>query len=231
MMPFPLPRVPTPQEWLIDRLADRLAKAQNLFGLLTRLELGVFWFCWRRSLETHNPALKELLLDQARGEYRHAQVLSRYAAKIAPQTEMLLRYGAERLFEREYIADWGGYEGQNADGISRQFWFARVFFGDKPADSYPWSDRLAYMIVLERFQAQIYRAIARRLPGKLRGVTGAIALEEYLHAEQLQVALAQSDLPVAGEMAIGRWERRLTLALLLFWLSGAKINYKETTGV
>lgn len=230
MMPFPLPRVPTPQEWLIERLADRLAKTQNLFGLLTRLELGVFWFCWRRSRETHNPALKRLLLDQARGEYRHAQILSRYGAELPPKTFLLLTYSADEVLAREEIAGWGGH-GASTDGISRRFWFARVFFGDKPADSYPWSDRLAYMIVLERFQAQIYRAIARRLPGKLSGVTGAIALEEYLHAEQLQTALAKADLAVSGEMAIGRWERRLTLALLLFWLSGSKLTYKEITGV
>lgn len=231
MAPYQLPRVPYPQEWLIDRLAERLSSTRNLFGLLTRLELGVFWFCWRRSRETHNPALKDLLLDQARGEYRHAQILSRYAAEITPETQHLLHYSADDLFSREQASSWGGYARENFDGISRRFWFARVFFGDRAADSYPWSDRLAYMVVLERFQAKFYKAIARHLPGRLGAVVGSIAIEEYLHGEQLQSALATADLRVCCEMAVRRWERRLTLALLLFWLSGAKINYKETTGV
>jgi hypothetical protein len=201
-------------------LVQIIIKIPNFIQLLKRLEIGVFFFCWRQSLLAESEEKHELaaiLKKQAESEYHHAMTLASLSGDR-------LNLRVEDLFTLEDKgADlWGTVSCRQdkfqADGISRRYLAARVFFGGFHALHFNWADKLAYMHVLESFQSFFYQSLATASGIKL---LQNICEDETDHAENLLFALRT----VAGNKSnwlVFKWQMRKFLALPVVMIDFAR---------
>ncbi|MEH1780232.1 MAG: hypothetical protein V7L26_14140 [Nostoc sp.] len=167
----------------------------NYLSLLKRLEIGVFFYCWRRHLEARNlpgyyGRLDENLKEQALSEYNHAQVFCQL-------TGSKLNMSGAGLMSREEKAafDWGcvnwdsSGESYQVDGMSTRYLSAKIFFGFRTANSYNWENRLAFMCVLEDFQHCFYKQLLRFVTPEVQEKLAPIIQDELTHAINLHDSL------------------------------------------
>ncbi|AUB36159.1 hypothetical protein COO91_02060 [Nostoc flagelliforme CCNUN1] len=202
--------------WVLARIVTLLP---NYLSLLKKLEIGVFFFCWRSHREAKNlPAyygyLEAKLKDQALSEYSHAQVFCQLTGS------KLNMSGAGLMSREEKTAfDWGcvnwdsSGESYQADGMSTRYLSAKVFFCFRTANSYGWCDRLAFMHVLEEFQSLFYKQLLKFVPEELRAKLAPIAADELTHATELQTSLRLLATPKRQESLVFQWQVRKYLAL------------------
>ncbi|MEH2456966.1 hypothetical protein [Nostoc sp.] len=176
-------------------LARAITLIPNYLSLLKKLEIGVFFFCWRshreaKLLPTHYGNLPEQLKEQAISEYGHAQVFCQL-------TGSKLNMSGAGLMSREEKAafDWGcvdwdtSGESYQVDGMSTKYLSAKMFFSFRTANSYGWRDRLAFMYVLEDFQSLFYTQLLKFVPVEVKDKLQSIVDDELNHAIQLYGSL------------------------------------------
>jgi hypothetical protein len=202
--------------WVLARIITLLP---NYLTLLKKLEIGVFFFCWRSHREARNlPAnysnLAEKLKEQAVSEYAHAQVFCQLTGST------LCMSGAGLMSREEKAAfDWGcvnwdsSGESYQADGMSVRYLSAKVFFAFRTANSYDWCDRLAFMYVLEEFQWLFYKQLIKFVPDEVRLKLDQIVLDELTHAAELHGSLHLITNAERQEWLIFLWQARKYLAL------------------
>jgi hypothetical protein len=176
-----------------------LAKSLNPTNeQLYKLEMGVFFFCWRTKDEAVGLPWREALEDQSASEYTHAQFFSDVP---------LPDYSYFEGRELEY-SNWRGVQ-LNLGGSA----IAKMFFGDISPKYFSWGDKLAFMLVLECFQSEFYLHLSEN-----RGDSslGSIAIAEGMHALNLQPFVKIDD-------AIA-WRWRLLKVLMLLALRPSLAN-------
>ncbi|PHJ69230.1 hypothetical protein VF14_03645 [Nostoc linckia z18] len=190
----------------------------NYLTLLKKLEVGVFFFCWRchreaKAMPFHQARLygdldlADILKEQALSEYGHAQVFCQL-------TGSKLNMSGAGLMSREEKAafDWGcvnwdsSGESYQADGMSTRYLSAKIFFGFRTANSYDWRDRIAFMYVLEEFQSCFYKQLLKFVPGEVQKELVPIADCEEAHAINLY-ALLWNLAGVEGRQKLVFWWR------------------------
>lgn len=202
--------------WVLARI---LSSLPNYLILLKKLEVGVFFFCWRshreaKTLPAYYGTLAETLKEQALSEYNHAQVFCQL-------TGSKLNMSGAGLMSREEKAafDWGcvnwdtSGESYQADGMSTRYLSAKVFFGFRTANSYDWCDRLAFMYVLEEFQFLFYKQLLKFVPEEVQLELNRIAEDEESHAISIHGSLWCLVGPSRQEWLIFLWQIRKYLAL------------------
>lgn len=215
---------PTMDELVALALARIVTLLPNYLLLLKKLEIGVFFFCWRshreaKTMPFHQARLygdlADSLKEQALSEYAHAQVFCQL-------TGSKLNMSGSGLISREEKAafDWGcvnwdsSGESYQVDGMSSRYLSAKIFFGFRTANSYDWCDRLAFMYVLEEFQSDFYKHLLKFAAPEVQEKLVSIAQDEETHAINLQALLWY----VAGvekkDELIFWWQVRKYLALL-----------------
>ncbi|MBD2771184.1 hypothetical protein [Iningainema tapete] len=197
--------------WVFSKLPNRLS-------LLKKLEVGVFFFCWRQALQAQaegNSTLNLILKEQAESEYHHAQA-------FCTLTGSKLELSADKLFNRESknaqiwsTVNWDASESFQADGLSRKYYSAKAFFGGHQARDFSWENKLAFMTVLESFQACFYRKLLQFLPLKVGRSLLAICNEEANHSITLRMALAKMTDSSTATKLMRKWKQRLYLGLLI----------------
>jgi hypothetical protein len=154
-----------------------------MFELLKKLELGVFFFCWRQAslAQSEDKLFSSVLREQCSAEHSHA----RYFALQSGSNILDLEY----YFSREPRSqNWSFIDNEYyADGMSVDYLCSRVFFMGKSAYSFSWADKLAYMIVLEQFQVQFYSCLMKYLPNQQ--AIHRIIMSEELHSLLLENAI------------------------------------------
>jgi hypothetical protein len=219
---------------LIDRLitiplACLFAKLDYI-NLLKKLELGVFFFCWRQSLlaESEGLPIAFYLKQQAMGEYGHAQYFCNLEG-------VKLKLSASDLFDREKKkayswgrVDWDTLESYQADGLSTKYLSTRVFFGNKLASDFDWFDKLAFMAVLESFQSAFYEEMLGHCKPQHHDGFQAIAEEELGHVGILEHCLSLLPKNKFYSLLL-KWHLRKYLALLFvpIDLLILSINYEQ----
>ncbi|MBN3951929.1 MAG: hypothetical protein HWQ38_37885 [Nostoc sp. NMS7] len=201
-------------------LARTITLLPNYLILLKKLEIGVFFFCWRclrqaKNLPAYYGSLESVLKEQALSEYSHAQVFCQL-------TGSKLNMSGAGLMSREEKAafDWGcvnwdsSGESYKADGMSTRYLAAKVFFGFRTANSYDWRNRLAFMYVLEDFQFKFYQQLMRFVSEEVRKELVAIANDEETHAIQLKSLLWNIVGAKRQQQLVFWWQMRLYLALI-----------------
>jgi rubrerythrin len=211
-------------------LAWAFTKLPNHLILLKRLEIGVFFFCWRLALkaEAENQAiLARSLKKQAESEYHHAQLLSNL-------TGSKLLMSASGLFDREDRSsfnwgsvDWDSSEEFRADGLSRRYICARVLFGGQFAKDFDINNQLAFMAVLEELQAEFYAALLNLIHPNSERYLRAIATDEASHSDTLRELLSFH--PDAQQL-IRKWRWRTAIAFLFVPLDLAYLLCDHTGG-
>lgn len=204
-------------EILVTALAWAFSKLPNRLVLLKRLELGVFFFCWREAIaaiESGDTKLGGILYAQAESEFHHAQ-------SFAALTGGKLEISANGLFDREYKeafkwsqVEWDSSESFRADGISRKYLSARIFFKGQTANSFMWQDKLAFMAILETFQAHFYKKLLRFLPPHEATPLISICGEEEDHSLELRSVLTERAGIFSAADLMLKWKRQLYLGLL-----------------
>lgn len=182
----------------------------DVYKFLYRLELGVFFFCWRQSVlaEAEGLEFAIALREQAEGEHAHAFYFSQMSGEKSP---LLI----DHYFRREPEAlDWAVINNTNVDGISFRYWAARIFFGGKEAAAYDWDDKLCYMLVLERFQAIFYDRLVDYFDGDDAYRLYAIAVSEKIHSNSLENSLQQ--FYPDYQIKLLKWEARKYFAIATF---------------
>ncbi len=204
-------------EVLCALLAFFFSKMPNRLRLLKRLEMGVFFFCWRQAIAARSEGrtdLSEVLKQQAESEYHHAQTFCSISGN-----KLILR--VHELFKREISSNsanwskvkWDNSEQFSADGLSRKYLSARIFFSDRYAKDFDWEDKLAFMAVLESFQACFYKKLLHFLPGSEIEPILTIYRQEAEHSATLVTALSEMvGMFVARDLMV-KWKCRLYLAL------------------
>jgi hypothetical protein len=201
-------------------LARTITLLPNYLILLKKLEIGVFFFCWRShreviNLPTSYGSLEDQLKQQAISEYSHAQVFCKL-------TGSKLNMSGAGLISREEKAafDWGcvdwdtSGESYQVDGMSTRYLSAKIFFGFRTANSYGWCDRLAFMYVLEEFQALFYKQLLRFVPPEVQEELLPIAEDELTHAINIHASLWYIAGVERQQWLIFLWQVRKYLALV-----------------
>lgn len=158
----------------------------DLFNILRKLELGVFYFCWRKydQAKTEGRPFSLSLELQSKAEYRHAQTFSAFCGRSIPEP-------IAKAFERPPA--WGTLDFDNevfqVDGISQKYLTAKIFFRGNKAKDLGWGDCLAMMAVLEKLQLYFYSELIDNLSNNFQKILERIALEEMLHGMQLEQEL------------------------------------------
>ncbi len=195
-------------------LARTITLLPNYLSLLKKLEIGVFFFCWRCCRESSDSELHELLKKQAISEYDHAQIFSQLTGGKLQMTGMGLMSREEKQAFKWSNVSWDSSgESYQADGISTGYLSAKIFFGFQTANSYDWSDRLAFMYVLEEFQSQFYQQLLQFVPLEVQSKLIAITEDEQNHAINLLTVL--ESMSQDRQKLILKWNTRKYLALLL----------------
>lgn len=205
---------------LIDRLiaiplACIFAKLDYI-NLLKKLELGVFFFCWRQSLQAESEGLPiaQYLKQQAQSEYGHAQYFCNLEG-------VKLKLSASDLFDRENkkayswsVINWDALESYRVDGISTKYLSSRIFFSNKLASDFDWKNKLAFMLVLENFQSAFYEEMTGHCKPQHYDGLIHIADEETQHAGILEhcLSLVTKDKYC---LLLLKWHLRKYLVLLL----------------
>lgn len=201
---------------MLNRLFSRLYQdlsSRDLLKSLAKLETGVFVYCNRlsyRAKRDQMPALARELWGQSLIEYRHAKAFGKMAGLDIP--EHLSDYLAAH--PSHATINTGSAQRFQADGLSKASRLARVFFGDRSASDYGWSDQLAFMALLENLQARFYAYAADEEEKKgnhlAAGLLRRIALDEQLHSSKL----AQLEFQQTGLLC---WLYRIKWVLRLVW--------------
>ncbi|MFN6538110.1 MAG: hypothetical protein RM021_017430 [Nostoc sp. EkiNYC01] len=216
----------------------------NYLTLLKKLEVGVFFFCWRSHREAKAMpfyqarlygSLADSLKEQAISEYSHAQVFCQL-------TGSKLNMSGAGLMSREEKAafDWGcvnwdsSGESYQVDGMSTRYLSGKIFFGFRTANSYDWCDRLAFMYVLEEFQSLFYKHLLKFVGEEIQQQLSQIAEHEESHAIQLYALLWSIAGVERRQQLIFWWQVRKYLGLFccpidaLLYLLKQKINLCKT---
>ncbi|MFN6475374.1 hypothetical protein [Nostoc sp. DedQUE07] len=202
-------------------LARIITLLPNYLLLLKKLEVGVFFFCWRSHREAKGlptcfyGTLAKTLKEQALSEYGHAQVFCKL-------TGSKLNMSGAGLMSREEKAafDWGcvdwdtSGESYQADGMSTRYLSTKIFFCFRTANSYDWESRLAFMYVLEDFQSLFYKQLLRFVPEEVQLKLAPIAEDELTHAIEIHACLRCLVGPNRQEWLIFLWQIRKYLALV-----------------
>jgi hypothetical protein len=201
-------------------LARIITLFPNYLSLLKKLEIGVFFFCWRCYLEARNlPSgygrLDENLKEQALSEYSHAQIFCQL-------TGSKLNMSGAGLMSREEKAafDWGcvnwdsNGESYQVDGMSTRYLSAKIFFGFRTANSYDWENRLAFMCVLEDFQHCFYKQLLRFVPSEVQEKLSPLSEDELTHAINLHASLWLISGVKRSSYLLFIWQIRKYLALI-----------------
>jgi hypothetical protein len=197
-------------DWLLCIPLAFIFSKYDVYKFLYRLELGVFFFCWRQSVlaEAEKLEFAIALKEQAEGEHSHAFF---FAQKSGQEFTL----GTEYMFSREPRSlNWSIMNGTQVDGISYRFWAARVFFGGRDAASYDWEDKLCYMLILERFQSAFYYRLVDYFDGDAAYHLCSIAISEQLHGNNLG-AIVQQYYPNSLFILL-KWEARKYFAIATF---------------
>ncbi|HYX14760.1 MAG TPA: hypothetical protein VE944_10405 [Nostoc sp.] len=176
-------------------LARIITLFPNYLSLLKKLEIGVFFFCWRcyleaRSLPAYYGRLDENLKEQAVSEYNHAQVFCQLTgSKLNMSGAGLMSREEKQAWEWSFVKWDSSNESYQVDGMSTRYLSARIFFGFRTANSYDWCDRLAFMCVLEDFQHCFYKQLAFFVPPEVQEKLLPIIEDELTHAINLHACL------------------------------------------
>ncbi|MEH2067923.1 MAG: hypothetical protein V7K47_07105 [Nostoc sp.] len=206
-------------------LARIVTLLPDYLTLLKKLEVGVFFFCWRshreaKAMPAHQArlcgSLADTLKEQALSEYNHAQVFCQL-------TGSKLNMSGAGLMSREEKAafDWGcvnwdsSGESYQVDGMSTRYLAAKIFFGFRTANSYDWCDRLAFMYVLEELQALFYKHLLRFVEPEVREQLALIAEHEETHAINLSGLLWGIKGVGGSAKVVFWWQVRKYLAMTL----------------
>ena len=201
-------------EVLCALLAFFFSKMPNRITLLKRLEIGVFLFCWRTAIQAEvedKSELAKILREQAESEYHHAQTFCTF-------TDNKFKWSVTKLFNNpDRSLSWGQVwdtsETFVADGLSRKYLSARIFFGDRYAKDFDWEDKLAFMAVLESYQACFYKKLLHFLPDSEIEPILTIYRQEAEHSATLVTALSEMVGMFVATDLMTKWKRRLYLAL------------------
>ncbi|AUB37531.1 Ferritin-like superfamily [Nostoc flagelliforme CCNUN1] len=201
--------------WVLAKIITLLP---NYLNLLKKLEVGVFFFCWRSHREAKNlPAyygnLEAKLKDQALSEYSHAQVFCQLTGSKLNMSGAGLMSREEKAAFNWGCVNWDSSESYQADGMSTRYLSAKVFFWFRTANSYGWCDRLAFMHVLEEFQWLFYKQLLKLVSDEVRAKLAPIAEEELAHAAELQASLRLLATPKRQKSLVFQWQVRKYLAL------------------
>ena len=206
---------------IIKLLAFLFSRLPSRINLLKKLEIGVALFCWKQSrqaLQENKSLLASTLLSQAKSEYQHADAFCHLEGGT-----LTLKF--EDLLDREFTKksdtwtqiDWDTKESKKylTNGISCRYLIAKCFFKFQCADAFFWSDKLAFMSVLESFQFKFYQELTPLLPAKEQRVVEWVLGEEVDHAATLTSNLCEvvGDLRVATQI-YQSWYRRAELILV-----------------
>jgi hypothetical protein len=191
---------------MLKLLAFLLTRSPNYLNILKRLELGVFFFCWRQSILAEEECrfnLAKILQKQCKDEYSHAMFFAECEGKPLNHTatQWLNKPRWKEAHTWSYLGDT-----IFADGISQKFRCARVFFNGEFAKSYYWDDKLAFMAILEELQYKFYKELIIFLPTNLQSQFKAIILSEKEHSRLLFEQVKKEELIIY-------WQLRLILSL------------------
>ncbi|MDJ0677598.1 MAG: hypothetical protein QNJ36_19815 [Calothrix sp. MO_167.B42] len=176
------------------------------YKFLKRLELGVFFFCWRRSLEAAAEGKEELaatLKQQAQEEYSHAQIFGCLVNSPC-------KWPANTFFKSSDSIKCGS----SLDGISKRYWMAKLLFGFAEASTYSWEDTLAFMAVLESFQSNFYQQLWQFLPPQHKDIIRKITSQELDHSIELRNQLTKMVGLQRSAQLLNKWNFRLHVSLI-----------------
>ena len=102
---------------------------------------------------------------------------------------------------------------ENFDGLSQRYFSLWLLFGGRPAASFEWHDKLAFMCALEKGTQEFYRVFEQSITlESTKAIVASIIVDESKHSDYLYSCLRQfSDFPDADIM---KWRFRLSVA---FW--------------
>jgi hypothetical protein len=213
--------------WALARWLLR-SHSLSLPKKLAKLECGVFLFCWRLALKSrHIPLLYKYLQLQAEQEYRHAYSFCSFTDLPLPVYPLALK----RDRPEWGTLNTGSANEFQADGLSRSHPAARAFFGGIKASEYPLVEQLAFMAVLEQFQATFYEELAKAAKGRFGLMISAIAKEEQGHALALESCLQQweqQSYSVQGLLLKWQTRKYLAIAVLIFHPSNGGIHRSKS---
>ncbi|BBD69538.1 hypothetical protein NIES4072_31290 [Nostoc commune NIES-4072] len=176
-------------------LARIITLFPNYLSLLKKLEIGVFFFCWRcyleaRNLPGHYGRLDENLKEQALSEYNHAQVFCKLTgSKLNMSGAGLMKREEKQAFSWSFVEWDSSNESYQVDGMSTRYLSAKIFFGFRTANSYNWENRIAFMCALEDFQHCFYQQLVRFVPPEVQEKLAPIIEDELTHAINLNASL------------------------------------------
>ena len=210
-----------------------LRQEQRFLRLLAKLEYGVGVFCLKLSEKARDEEydnLATLLESHGKEEIKHGKMLASLcdgrqrieargnirwlsfrndAGEELAQHPDPLTQGTPIQLEHEGEAIAASFE--NLDGLSNRYFSLRLLFQGLDAASYSWSDRLAFMIVLESETKKFYHHLGqatRSVP--LNAIALSISNDEENHAEYLRYALFYFSHFPRDE--IDKWASRLNWA-------------------
>ncbi|QLE47930.1 hypothetical protein FD724_07240 [Nostoc sp. C057] len=114
-------------------LARIITLFPNYLSLLKKLEIGVFFFCWRCYLEAKNlpgyyGRLDENLKEQALSEYSHAQVFCQLTgSKLNMSGAGLMNREEKQAFNWGCVNWDSSLESYQVDGMSTRYLSAKIF--------------------------------------------------------------------------------------------------------
>mgnify|MGYP001793809731 CR=1 FL=1 len=186
----------------------------NYLSILKKSELGVYFFCRKVAIEADKNGytkLASILEKQAESEYNHAQAFGNLLSEKLPESYKKLVSRGHRTLNWTLI---GSAEGKyNATNLS-QHPLARIFFSDKPAESYSLFNKVAFMQVLEAHQVRFYKSLAKFVEPQVSIVLHSILKEEENHASALEYEFFQMmDYKYACRY-LNKWQYRGFIALL-----------------
>jgi len=178
---------------------------KRLYRLLEQLEMGVFFFCIRRSQSNDiYTKLQNIFLAQAVAEHYHARYLAKLQGKKGDRSYKQIPQSHSLIYDSQ-----GNYY---ADGVSRRYWSSRIFFKSQKPSELATPDLLAFMQVYEESQESFYRVLAFITGEKL---FGKIADSENSHKWEMKEELSNLVGQVRCDRLIEKWKFRKFLAFLI----------------
>lgn len=201
-------------------LARIITLLPNYLSLLKRLEIGVFFFCWRCYLEARNlpgcyGRLDDNLKEQALSEYNHAQVFCQITgSKLNMSGVGLMNREEKQAFNWSFVEWDSSNESYQVDGMSTRYLSSKVFFGFRTANSYDWENRIAFMCILEDFQHCFYKQLVRFVPPEIQEKLAPIIEDELTHAINLHASLWMISGVNRSSNLLLTWQIRKYLAMI-----------------
>lgn len=188
---------------IISNLYSRIilfffVRTKNYIDILRKLELGVYFFCIKKFTESGNSFFYDMALE----EYSHARIFSKILGKQIPELKQIKMWNTLVL-----LPDNDSFQ---ADGISKKYLCGRLFFGNRSAKDISTSEYIAFMAILEKFQAECYFKLANRKGGEYSEYFQLIGEEEYKHAIGLLELIKTQKISVK---VLIKWQLKLILAL------------------